>query len=115
MLFSWTQWTARLSFLAFVSKMVSRQLDVSPDDTRRVATNLQVVPQVSVDSPEALALHNYLFRALWLQNKFAKGAQKHFDQIPEVSFRLGDSIYKTVKQETSLTYPDITMYVSSML
>ncbi len=59
-------------------------------ESQRVHANNLIEPNVTYDIEESLKLHKYLYKTLRLQYVFAKGLQKHLDQIPELTFRFED-------------------------
>lgn len=108
-------WTFYLTGLCLLVHLTNGRIFAARNGEReRVARNMAVEPMVITDGEESLLLHEYLYRALWLQNKFAKGAAKHFNQIPDIAFRHNEHIYQTSNDDHNMVFPKISQYINCL-
>lgn len=56
--------------------------------------NLSVVPMVEASNERAYELHRYIYSLFWLKRRIAFGDEKHFLQIPQVSFFMEPHYYE---------------------
>lgn len=100
--------------LSILWDILGRQLAINRQEIQRIMANLKIAPFVDTDSPESTTLQQYLYKTLHLDVVFAKGYQKNFDRIPEISFRLEeypDNVYYSTMATNFVVLVSNVMYL----
>lgn len=72
-------------------------LAIGHDDSTRSPNfqhNLGVIPVVEATTERAYELHRYIYSLFWLKRRIAFGDEKHFLQIPQISFFMEPHYYE---------------------
>lgn len=77
---------------------------------RTIRRNAQIVPEIITDSQETSDLHDYLFKTLFLQDRFSKGQSKNFEFVPEIVFRMNDYIYHSERESSFYVFNNVVEY-----
>lgn len=80
---------------------------------QRIEQNNLIEPRIIADPPRAADLHEYIWSLLWLRARFVRGGDRHFERIPEISFKFEDNYYESRMESWYAVYPSIqTKYVN---
>jgi hypothetical protein len=74
---------------------------------RTVRRNGQIVPNIITDSQETSDLHDYLYKTLFLHDRFSIGQSKNFEFVPEITFRMNDYIYQAQRESSFFLFNNI--------
>lgn len=75
------------------------------ENVKRIRQNLLVLPLVESNSEQGFRLHQMLYSLLWMKRRIAFGTEKHYRQIPQVSFYFDEEYYAAKVDNFWIDYP----------
>lgn len=72
-----------------------------------IRRNGKIVAEITTDSKETSDLHDYLYKTLFLQDRFSKGQPKDFAFVPQLVFRMNEHIYEAMRESSYFIFNNV--------